>query len=388
MAWHEILRVGAEGGNVTLMGRREGNRGWQFFVTSDERSLGSIMSEQDGEMFELLHQTQVVREFSKAIALLDERYSCWANLEPLQVAPQFAGAVLQSVKERCDADCQLEGWMRVIDAAYENDVAGSKRRAPKEGMTEKIADRVKQKLMKMAPLSVVNLKELYDDFDEREFSAVRAALYNQALGTPVSKRSKSKIFFAIRMMIDCPDGSHRTVYLSLPGIPRDHILDDTEEHSTIEPIVKELRKKYGKETINYWGNAAQYRSVDQARSGMKKAVSRDQKSCRICDLLRTNSQEIPFRPVAASHMVSRKAIFWKALARVAKLKKSIFSDEAVVMLKKMLREDLFHSDEQYIIALCAEHDKAFLKALRTPVASEETERKAQTIADELNLSLF
>ena len=112
MAWHEILRVGAEGGNVTLMGRREGNRGWQFFVTSDERSLGSIMSEQDGEMFELLHQTQVVREFSKAIALLDERYSCWANLEPLQVAPQFAGAVLQSVKERCDADCQLEGWMR------------------------------------------------------------------------------------------------------------------------------------------------------------------------------------------------------------------------------------------------------------------------------------
>lgn len=121
---------------------------------------------------------------------------------------------------------------------------------------------------------------------------------------------------------------------------------------------------------------------------MKSVVSRDRKSCKICDLLKSNGQNIPSSPVSACHIISRKATFWKILSKVDALKGNIFCDEAVALLKKKLKSNRFHSVEQYMIALCAQHDKIFTDSLKNTISSEKVERMGQTVEKELQLSLF
>lgn len=87
-----IVSVGAEGGSVTLEGRRLANGEWQFRVDKRESWLAL---EDPPEDFMLDKQSRWTRSFSEALADLG-RYP-WPRLWPLSVHPEFVDAVLEAV---------------------------------------------------------------------------------------------------------------------------------------------------------------------------------------------------------------------------------------------------------------------------------------------------
>jgi hypothetical protein len=149
------------------------------------------------------------------------------------------------------------------------------------------------------------------------------------------------------------------VFLSLPGVPCKDLKNDILSETRREAIITSFRNKYGEETINYWVQSAQYRSVSIAASGMRKARKRDNNTCKICKHLGRESDQ----PVSACHLVSRKSLFWEALEIVDKLKCGIFSNDAVIELKNRLVENELHSGTKFIITLCREHDGLVQKAI-------------------------
>ena len=235
-----------------------------------------------------------------------------------------------------------------------------------------IARKVREFLISKPPLSIVKLDDLYRSvaINERERHAARAALYHQAAGTSVSERNKPAKYYAVRLPIKYSDNDVEDVFLSLPGIPRDRILHDVSSTKTISQIIAQLKAKYGGTTVEYWCKAAQYRTVDFARPGMKKAVERDQRTCHLCKVTNAFRQRAGFaskkpKPVRACHIISRKAIFWTILEEIDKAGYSIFSNSGVTLIQQKLKDEPLHSDEQFIIALCSEHDSILLDALRT-----------------------
>lgn len=237
-----------------------------------------------------------------------------------------------------------------------------------------VSQRVREFLRQKPPLTHIELDELYRTVatSERERHAARAALYHQAAGNPVSERNNPSMYNAIRLTIKYADNEFEDVFLSLPGIPRERILQDIASTGTVDNIISQLKQKYGAETIEYWGNVAQYRTVDQARKGMNKAKDRD-RTCRLCEItnkLRQNAglPQVKPKPIQASHIVSRRSTFWTVLDSVEKAGQSIFSDSGVTLIKQGLKNDPFHSDEQFIIALCAEHDSLLIESLRKSAA--------------------
>ncbi|MBI5653563.1 MAG: hypothetical protein HZC40_24410 [Chloroflexi bacterium] len=238
-----------------------------------------------------------------------------------------------------------------------------------------VSQKVREFLKQKPPMTVVKLDDLYRIVatSERERHAARAALYHQAAGNPVSERNNPSVYYAIRLTLKYSDNKAEDIYLSLPGIPRDRILQDIALTGTVDNIITQLKQKYGAEVIEYWGNVAQYRTVDQARKGMNVAKNRDRGICQLCNVtngLRKNDglHRIKPNPVQASHIVSRRATFWTVLDLVEKAGHSIFLNEGVILIKQKLKDDPFHSDEQFIITLCSEHNSLLIQSLRESAA--------------------
>lgn len=234
-----------------------------------------------------------------------------------------------------------------------------------------IASQVRRSLESEPPLSVVSLRDLYANVPSNN-PAVRAALYAHAAGSPVSKRSPTSKYYAIYLPIQLPDSQLAETFLSLPGVPRTRILLDVSATKTIDQIVERLQDKYGKQTIKYWGSAAQYHSVAQARTGMSKARKRDKRTCRLCSVennhrLRSGMPTLQPSRTRSHHIVSRRALFWTLLEEVDQQKGNVFSDDATELLKRKLRAEPLHSDERFIITLCDDHDRLLLASLRQAV---------------------
>src|SRR5690348_11202935 len=95
-----VLKVGAEGGELTLLRERK-NTGeeWQFRMERDESMLYDLLSEGDrGNIGEYLEHSGYVQSFHEGLSLLD-RYE-WFLLHPVQVHPDFLDAVLLEVRQR------------------------------------------------------------------------------------------------------------------------------------------------------------------------------------------------------------------------------------------------------------------------------------------------
>lgn len=238
-----------------------------------------------------------------------------------------------------------------------------------------VIDRLKKYLMERPTLSVIRLADVYShsDFNKNDEAAIRAALYGLTAGTPVSKANTTKVYYAVRMDICCPDKSSRNVFLSLPGIPRQKILDDILATRDVEQIIDDLGQSYGRITIDYWGRKAQRRSVEHARRNMKEVKNDANDSCKICDLLKMSFPLYAPKKASACHIISRRLIFWNSLKDVHMQCKSIFSDEGVELLTRKIENNKYHNDKNFIISLCGDHNKEFLDTLKKVVGSEACE---------------
>ena len=92
-----ILRVGADLGDLTLLGRRTAS-GWVFIRRVVDQSP-LILDEAQIE-----HDSEVADSWRGALRLLD-RYP-WHMLAPLQVHPEFAGRVFEAAAERLEKEWQ------------------------------------------------------------------------------------------------------------------------------------------------------------------------------------------------------------------------------------------------------------------------------------------
>lgn len=229
---------------------------------------------------------------------------------------------------------------------------------------------IREHLKQLKPLTVVTLADLYNlpSITAEQRHSVRAAIYGLCAGTPVSERSKPSIYYGVRLKLE----NGKQFILSLPGIPREDLLNDHESNTTTGRIIERLQKKYGVETINYWGKSAQRRSVDQASKGMRAAKTRDQK-CLLCKHEGVEKSE----KVSACHIISRKTLFWKAIDEVEKVTGKLFTEEATKLLQKKLQESELHSNSKYIVTLCHEHNKVLLNVLKQSLSDLESNEQSE-----------
>lgn len=92
-----VLRVGAEGGEITLIAQ-EFATGWRYRRTTLDQTnlwLNEVGSE-------TRHQSEWVYEWDDALGALDT-YP-WAHFRPLAVHPKFAERVLEAARERLTED--------------------------------------------------------------------------------------------------------------------------------------------------------------------------------------------------------------------------------------------------------------------------------------------
>ena len=109
-----IVKVGAEGGNLTLYGVRTGN-GWIFSRNVIDQSLLLLT---DGP--EIRHTSETVDSWPEALKLLDE-YP-WHRLSPREVHQEFRQAVFDGVVERFQREgeqspSRLDRWKYRCDIA-------------------------------------------------------------------------------------------------------------------------------------------------------------------------------------------------------------------------------------------------------------------------------
>jgi hypothetical protein len=93
-----ILEVGAEGGSITMRGRRDSRGAWKFHVSTSEAALLDLL---DGEapgpppMVSTPEGVRWIDSWDGALADLG-RYP-WPKLRPLAVHPEFARVILDAV---------------------------------------------------------------------------------------------------------------------------------------------------------------------------------------------------------------------------------------------------------------------------------------------------
>lgn len=216
-------------------------------------------------------------------------------------------------------------------------------------------------LSSQAPLTVLSLGKLYGRLaqTDKEKDAIRAALYGLSVGNKVAKTAKTMLYYAIKIEIN-----RNEYYFSLPGILKKNIIEDNAE-LRIKNIKNELSKKYGKEVVDYWVTEAQYRSVGIAQPAMKRVKERDT-MCKLCKFLGFDKKG------RAHHIISRRYTFWTTLESVeSKYSNRLFSDESTREFIKQLKLNKCHSDENYIIMLCEEHDQLLKATLQDKVSTQE-----------------
>ena len=111
-SWQTVLKVGAEGGSVTLYGQPSA-QGWIFNRCVNDQT--PLMLDQG----EIRHSTTIVGDWPEALKLLDA-YP-WAMLHPIKVHPQFVEQILAAVSQRIEGSgaqsSRLQRWKRVCDAS-------------------------------------------------------------------------------------------------------------------------------------------------------------------------------------------------------------------------------------------------------------------------------
>jgi hypothetical protein len=96
-----ILKIGAEGGSLTMVGMRAAN-GCRFRLVRNESVLRELLNAEDRVGLQFWQQSDWVESLEGALTLLD-RYP-WHLLSSLQVHPDFRQQVWAAVEERHRTD--------------------------------------------------------------------------------------------------------------------------------------------------------------------------------------------------------------------------------------------------------------------------------------------
>lgn len=357
--WEPIIEVRAEGGSITLSGVQDQKGQWWFSLGRNERTLAMFLDESNHDL--LQGQSQVVAGWEEGLKLMDQYQ--WYDLYPHLVHHEFQKMILAEIIARQPEmdSCNVKEWLAKCSNKEQDD---NQFCLVEEKPRRKMAPLVKEYLKSQRPLSVVKLIDLYPlARDQKERESVRTALRRVSVGTTVFENSTPSTCYAIRLCLL----NHEEVFLSLPGVPTRELRTEKAEEQYTKEIFKRFAEKYGSETIKFWVQSAQHRSVVQAASGMRNAKKRDSGKCVLCEVEGIQDQ----KTVSACHVVSRKVLFWEAVEQVEYAKKSIFTDEAVLLLKKKLKSSARHSDKEFIVTLCREHDKLVSSTISKSVGQSD-----------------
>lgn len=264
------------------------------------------------------------------------------------------------------------------------------------GKRPSITGAIRNFLGSQPALTVVTCREIYFAVQQKIpgvlYHTVREAVQRVALGSKNARRRNTRCFYAIYLhlpeirTVEIFDDAYFT--LPEPGIDKPYF--ENMGNPRIKQIQDELAAVYGKETIRYWGNAAQYRSVDFISPGVAKLVKqRHNKRCIICSALAARyvnaNKPIPESLQAGPsltlcHIISRQSLFWQALLEMHQSlfqgNISIFTDEGVKELRRKLtmpaKESTekptllarLHSSDEFIVYLCGRHDKIVQSAIK------------------------
>lgn len=116
MKWVTVLKVGGEGGSITLLGQDNGNYFWKYKLTTDETALSYLLSEEDAVGVDFSYKSPVAEEWDSIIQLLCERYPYWMNMHPLECHPLFRERIwkLLSAGNRVSKIRITKRWMDVL----------------------------------------------------------------------------------------------------------------------------------------------------------------------------------------------------------------------------------------------------------------------------------
>lgn len=105
---HEvIIEVGAEGGSLTIFGKRNAIGDWSFFSEKNEIALADLLTEEDRGGSTAFERSDDVNSFDEALKLL-EPYS-WFHFNPRKIHPDFLDRVLLEVKKR-GGESEFKRW--------------------------------------------------------------------------------------------------------------------------------------------------------------------------------------------------------------------------------------------------------------------------------------
>jgi hypothetical protein len=94
-----ILKLGAEGGSLTLFANRDAAGHWMFWTQTDESTMYDLLDEEDLRgLGSLVKTSESVSSLPEACALLD-KYP-WCGMTLIQVHPKFRLAILDEVQKR------------------------------------------------------------------------------------------------------------------------------------------------------------------------------------------------------------------------------------------------------------------------------------------------
>lgn len=233
-----------------------------------------------------------------------------------------------------------------------------------------MGNKMRAYLLDKLPLTVLTLARLYADLAEQESDKpqVRYQLYRHSLGNKAALHSPPRHYYAIQLRI--PDDAGRTwkAFLTLPVIERDAFIRDAADDE-VDEIISELKAAYGEQTIDYWGRAAQYRSVDFIHGQVKEAKARSGGKCQICSAMLEQGYviESPHRGFHAAHIISRRTVFWRSAADLHRRGLNLFSDEGVEALCEAIAGNNLHSSSDYILGLCRQHDRHIQRTIARAV---------------------
>jgi len=111
MEWEIIVKLGAEGGHVTLYGARLEDGAWLFSKSQNENTLRDILSAEEQKSLQTWfeQQSNIVLGWEHGVSLLP---SAWPLLYPLEVHPEFREQIWHLAAERAGR-YRLGDWAEI-----------------------------------------------------------------------------------------------------------------------------------------------------------------------------------------------------------------------------------------------------------------------------------
>ncbi len=116
-----VLEVGYEGGVASIVRFRGPNGAWWYRMGRDESAAADLLSDEDMEGISAREQSESVRTFGAALALLGKWP--WEALELVTLNPQYTGIVLAEVGQR-GGEKQVTRWREMLDRLARNRKSG------------------------------------------------------------------------------------------------------------------------------------------------------------------------------------------------------------------------------------------------------------------------